>query len=128
MSTSGNTEDLNPEYLRQAIKQIQQELPDLLGSDYRFFSAKLEFLLSEGSNEELLALFALYPVANKRLQDLQSQLNAGHGLYGDSISIRSNVRYECPIGPHYVDGADIQKKDVIGRPLCPTHYKAMKPV
>ncbi len=126
MSAPINAENPDPESLRRAIEQIQQELPDLLGSDYLSFSTELELLLSEGSNDELLALFASHPVAYDRLQDLLTHFTAGHGLYGDSISLRSGVRYICQIGPHFVDGVDVQKKDVVGRPLCPSHGKAMK--
>lgn len=126
MSIPLNANDLNPESLRQVIEQLQKELPDLLGSDYLSFSRELELLLPQGSDDELLALFASHPVAYDRLQELLNYLTAGHGLYGDSISIRSSVRYICPIGPHSVDGSEVQKRDVVGRPLCPIHGKAMK--
>ena len=127
MSTPINKEDLNPSSLKKAIEQLQQELPDLLGSDYPSFSTELESLLPEGNVEAVLALFASHPVAYDHLQDILNYLTAGHGLYGDSISIRSSVRYICPIGPHFVDGADVRKKDVIGQPICPAHGKTMKP-
>jgi len=125
MSTPINTEDLNPENLRQAIKQIQEELPGLLGSDYLSFSSELEIVMSEGSNDKLLALIATYPAVYDRLQEFLNFFSAGHGLYGDSISIKPAIRYICPVGSHFVDETDVQKRDVIGRPLCPRHGKPM---
>jgi hypothetical protein len=127
MATLINSEDINPEDLRQAIKQLQPELPDLLGSKYPSFAVRLTPLLFAGSNEELLALFAPYPAAYYRLQDILNYLIAGHGLYGDSVSIKPSTRYICPEGSHPVEEAEVQKKDVVGRPLCPRHGKVLSP-
>lgn len=127
MTTSINEEEPYSESLKRAIEQIQQELPNLLGSDYKAFSIELELLLPEGSNDDLLVLFASYPVAYDRLLDYLNYLIAGHGLYGNPISKGSGTRYICPVGQHYVDVADVQKRDAAGRPICPLHGKAMKP-
>lgn len=43
------------------------------------------------------------------------------GLYGNPITRRSTIRYTCPRGPHFVDSANVMKRDVAGRPLCPIH-------
>jgi hypothetical protein len=119
-----NPQDLNSVTLREAIRQLKQELPDILGPNYLSFVKELDALLQEGSNEELLTLFVPYPNAYNRLQDILSHFSAGHGLYGDSIS-KPAVLYYCQAGRHYVDEMDVQKKDVAGRPLCPDHGKPL---
>jgi|GEM_PF-3855456 len=125
MSMLVNPGDLNPEDLREAIRRLQQELPDLLGSSYSSFIAELNTLLPQGSNDELLTLFFLYPAAYNRLQHFLGFFSAGHGLYGDSIS-KPAVLYICPVGEHYVDEMDVQQKDVFGRPICPKHGKLLR--
>ena len=126
MNTSINEEDRNSEYLKIAIEQVQQELPFLLGSDYLAFSVDLERVLSKGCYDDLLNLFASHPVAYDRLLEYLNYLTAGHGLYGDSITRGSGTRYFCSVGQHYVDVADVQKRDVVGRPICPSHGVVMK--
>jgi hypothetical protein len=126
MAASINEKDPDSERLRWAIEQVQQELPLLLGSDYRTFSIELELLLPKGSDDELLALFASHPVAYDRLWEYLNYLIAGHGLYGNPISKGSGTRYFCQAGQHYVDAADVQKRDPAGRPICPSHGKVMR--
>lgn len=127
MSVPDNTEDLDPELLRKAIQQLERELPDLLGTEYFSFAAKLELLVSQGSNEELLALFAQYPFVYEQLLLHLNFLTAGHGLYGKPVSDRLGTGYICPEGFHFVDASEVQKRDRVGRPLCPTHGRPMKP-
>src|SRR5574337_1430652 len=125
MSKSDEAEDLDPNELRRAIQLMYQELPEILGENYRSFKEKLDSLLTRVGNKELLDLFAIYPVAYDRLRDLLNFFSAGHGLYGDPISGRPDIVYYCSAGSHYVSATEVQKKDVMGRPLCPTHRKAM---
>ncbi len=125
MSEPDEVEDLNPDELRRAIMFLLQELPEILGSNYHSFKEKLDFLLTNASNKELLALFAIYPIAYDRLQDLLNFFSSGHGLYGDPISTRPDILYYCSAGSHYVSASEVQRRDVMGRPLCPTHRRAM---
>src|SRR6266702_1672617 len=114
MAASINEKDPDSEHLKLAIEQVQQELPLLLGSDYHAFSIELELLLPKGSDDDLLDLFASHPVVYERLLEYLSHLTAGHGLYGNPITKGSGTRYFCPAGQHYVDVADVQKRDAAG--------------
>lgn len=125
MSKSDDAEDLDPNELRRVINLLHQELPEILGSNYRSFKEKLDSLLTNADNKELLALFAIYPIAYDRLQDRLNFFSAGGGLYGDSISTRPTITYICPVGSHPVSESEVQKRDVMGRPLCPRHGRAM---
>lgn len=125
MSKLNNGEDLDPNVLRRAINLLHQELPEILGSNYRSFKAKLDVLLPNAGTKDVLSLFANYPVAYDRLQELLNYFTAGHGLFGDSLSNRPNINYFCSTGSHYVSISEVQKRDVQGRPLCPRHGKAM---
>ena len=126
MSASINEKDPDPEQLKRAIEQLQQELPLLLGSDYDVFSIELELLLSKGSDDDLLDLFASYPEAYDQLLKYLNFLIAGHGLYGNPISKGPGGAYYCVTGQHYVDVADVQDRDAAGRPICPTHGTVMR--
>lgn len=126
MNVSLSEEDRNSEYLKVAIEQVQQELPLLLGPDYLTFSIVLKRLLSEGCDDDLIELFASQPIVYNRLLQYVNRLTAGHGLYGDSITKSSGTRYFCPVGQHFVDAADVQKRDAAGRPICPSHGGVMK--
>jgi hypothetical protein len=125
MSEPDEAEDLDPDELRRVIMFLHHELPEMLGENYHSFKEKLDSLLTEVSTKELLDLFAVYPAVYARLQNLLNFFSAGHGLYGDPISGRPDIVYYCSAGPHYVNASAVQKKDVMGRPLCPTHRKAM---
>ncbi len=75
----------------------------------------------------MLVLIASHPVIYDWFLDYLNYLIAGHGLYGNPISRGPGTRYVCPVGGHFVDVADVQKRDAAGRPICPLHGKAMKP-
>ncbi len=126
MAASINEKDPDSEHLKWAIEQVQQELPLLLGSDYYAFSIELELLLPNGSDDDLLDLFASHPVAYDRLLEYLNHLIAGHGLYGNPITKGSGARYFCSAGQHYVDVADVQRRDAAGRPICPSHGTVMR--
>jgi hypothetical protein len=125
MSEPDEAEDLDPHELKRAIKLMHPELPEILGENYRSFKEKLDSLLPKVGYKELLDLFAIYPDAYDRLRDLLNFFTAGHGLYGDPISGRPDIVYYCSAGSHYVSASEVQKKDVMGRPLCPTHRRPM---
>lgn len=125
MSEPDEAEDLDPDDLRRAIMFLHQELPEILGENYHSFKEKLDSLLTKVGNRELLDLFAVYPVAYDRLRNLLNFFSAGHELYGNPISGRPGIVYYCSAGSHYVNASEVQKKDVMGRPLCPTHRRAM---
>lgn len=124
MAESINEEEPHPESLKRTFWQIQQELLHLFGSDYLSSSTEMELLLPKGCNDDLLVLFTSYPVIYDRLLEYINHLIAGNGLYGDPISKGSGTRYKCPVG-HFVDLADVQRRDAVGRPICPSHGKAM---
>lgn len=126
MSKPQDAEDLDPNELRRAINLLHQELPEILGSNYRAFKEKLDSLLSHASNKELLALFAFYPDAHDRLRDLLNFFSAGHGLYGNPISKGPSTAYYCATGQHYVAVADVQERNAAGRPICPSHGTVMR--
>ena len=125
MPTLADPENPNPEDLKNAIKQLQPTLPELLGPNYSMFEAELDSLLSDGNNDELFKLFIRYPPVFDRLQDILNHLTAGHGLYGDSLSDKPSLDYICPVGPHRVQQSRVRNSDVYGRPLCPVHGKPM---
>lgn len=115
--------------LLEVIVRLQPELSQLTNADYPQFLEELNHLLQE-INEHLSDMLDRYSIISERVQEAYNSLEGeaftlSHGLYGDPITIRPDVVYICSIGPHNVQGYDVMQRDVMGRPICPEHGKAM---
>jgi hypothetical protein len=117
----------NSEVVQTAIERLKPELPELLGVNYPAFLADLHMLLQSGSNDGLFRLFSHYPAANRRLEDILSQLIVAFGLYGNPKNISYNY-YLCAVGPHCVASRNVMHRDYANNAFCPKHNKKMIPV
>lgn len=120
-----DSKSLDPRDLREAIRLLQPNLPNLLGPNYTPFVTELDKLIQNGSNDELLSLFARFPNTYITLHNFLCYLLAGGDLFGKSKSFPPSIQYICPVGDHRVDLNKAPRRDVRGFPLCPVHNQPM---
>lgn len=109
--------------VRTAIEQLKLELPELLGINYSEFMLKLDSLLLEGKDYQLLDLIDSHPAVHQRLLGVIAQL----GLFGHP-GLNRYTFYRCEKGPHCVKDIEVVQRDDEMNALCPRHNIIMFPV
>lgn len=104
--------------LREAIKVLCWELPEILGSNYQFFIEKMNYLLKNGNDYQIFDLVDRYPEVRRLLIDTIVQL----GLFGyPDPSQNGKIIYRCPRGPHCVKDTEVVHRDAQLKAICPRH-------